>query len=101
MHSSMIKLLLMRVFSFQGSNLDSNAKMWRLVADLMNDLGIDLFIFLIQEILAIKYLWYLVKVALTTALFNCCRNADGSCFSIVSFGICIHCLHRELVKIFQ
>lgn len=23
----------------QGSNLDSNAKMWRLVADLMNDLG--------------------------------------------------------------
>ncbi|XP_071715553.1 protein root UVB sensitive 3 isoform X2 [Rutidosis leptorrhynchoides] len=28
------------VFTFhQGSNLDSNAKMWRLVADLMNDLG--------------------------------------------------------------
>ncbi|XP_022776753.1 protein root UVB sensitive 3-like [Durio zibethinus] len=25
---------------YQGSNLDSNAKMWRLVADLMNDLGI-------------------------------------------------------------
>lgn len=25
---------------FQGSNLDSNAKMWRLVADFMNDLGI-------------------------------------------------------------
>ncbi|ONI30989.1 hypothetical protein PRUPE_1G286700 [Prunus persica] len=25
--------------TFQGSNLDSNAKMWRLVADLMNDLG--------------------------------------------------------------
>ncbi|XWS34191.1 hypothetical protein CRYUN_Cryun21dG0019300 [Craigia yunnanensis] len=24
---------------YQGSNLDSNAKMWRLVADLMNDLG--------------------------------------------------------------
>ncbi|XP_062111453.1 protein root UVB sensitive 3 isoform X9 [Humulus lupulus] len=24
---------------FEGSNLDSNAKMWRLVADLMNDLG--------------------------------------------------------------
>lgn len=23
----------------QGSNLDSNAKMWRLVADFMNDLG--------------------------------------------------------------
>ncbi|KAF3431582.1 hypothetical protein FNV43_RR26313 [Rhamnella rubrinervis] len=28
------------LFTFsQGSNLDSNAKMWRLVADLMNDLG--------------------------------------------------------------
>ncbi|EPS73170.1 hypothetical protein M569_01586, partial [Genlisea aurea] len=28
------------VFTFyQGSNLDSNAKMWRLVADLMNDIG--------------------------------------------------------------
>ncbi|XP_073105533.1 protein root UVB sensitive 3 isoform X2 [Elaeis guineensis] len=25
--------------TFQGSNLDSNAKMWRLVADFMNDLG--------------------------------------------------------------
>uniref|UniRef100_A0A803MK22 Protein root UVB sensitive 3 n=1 Tax=Chenopodium quinoa TaxID=63459 RepID=A0A803MK22_CHEQI len=25
--------------TFQGSNLDSNAKMWRLVADLLNDLG--------------------------------------------------------------
>ncbi|XP_010259877.1 PREDICTED: protein root UVB sensitive 3 isoform X2 [Nelumbo nucifera] len=25
--------------TFQGSNLDSNAKMWRLVADLMNDIG--------------------------------------------------------------
>ncbi|PSR88393.1 Protein root UVB sensitive like [Actinidia chinensis var. chinensis] len=24
---------------YQGSNLDSNAKMWRLIADLMNDLG--------------------------------------------------------------
>ncbi|KAM3230155.1 hypothetical protein ACQJBY_060760 [Aegilops geniculata] len=24
---------------YQGSNLDSNAKMWRLVADFMNDLG--------------------------------------------------------------
>jgi hypothetical protein len=24
---------------YQGSNLDSNAKMWRLVADLMNDIG--------------------------------------------------------------
>ncbi|KAL5704153.1 Protein root UVB sensitive 3 [Ranunculus cassubicifolius] len=24
---------------YQGSNLDSDAKMWRLVADLMNDLG--------------------------------------------------------------
>jgi len=23
----------------EGSNLDSNAKMWRLVADLMNDIG--------------------------------------------------------------
>lgn len=29
----------------QGSNLDSNAKMWRLVADLMNDLGILCFPF--------------------------------------------------------
>ncbi|OMO58736.1 hypothetical protein CCACVL1_25398 [Corchorus capsularis] len=30
---------------YQGSNLDSNAKMWRLVVDLMNDLGMlmDLF----------------------------------------------------------
>lgn len=27
-------------FHFQGTNLDSNAKMWRLVADLMNDIGI-------------------------------------------------------------
>ncbi|KAK7814588.1 protein root uvb sensitive 3 [Quercus suber] len=28
------------LFTFYlGSNLDSNAKMWRLVADLMNDLG--------------------------------------------------------------
>lgn len=26
-------------FLHQGSNLDSNAKMWRLVADFMNDLG--------------------------------------------------------------
>lgn len=26
-------------FVRQGSNLDSNAKMWRLVADLMNDIG--------------------------------------------------------------
>ncbi|XP_057807318.1 protein root UVB sensitive 3-like isoform X1 [Salvia miltiorrhiza] len=24
---------------YQGADLDSNAKMWRLVADLMNDLG--------------------------------------------------------------
>ncbi|XP_057433170.1 protein root UVB sensitive 3-like isoform X2 [Lotus japonicus] len=30
--------------TFQGSNLDSNAKMWRLVADLMNDLVRDLII---------------------------------------------------------
>ncbi|GAB4838033.1 Protein root UVB sensitive 3 [Ancistrocladus abbreviatus] len=31
------------LFTFnQGSNLDCNAKMWRLVADLMNDLGIIL-----------------------------------------------------------
>lgn len=27
------------LLSHQGSNLDSNAKMWRLVADFMNDLG--------------------------------------------------------------
>lgn len=31
---------------YQGSNLDSNAKMWRLVADLMNDLGRWFHIFL-------------------------------------------------------
>ncbi|KAJ9554275.1 hypothetical protein OSB04_018320 [Centaurea solstitialis] len=55
---------------YQGSNLDSDAKMWRLVADLMNDLGID-------------------------------PNADGPSFSIVPFGIYIHCLYRELVKIFH
>ncbi|XP_039013634.1 protein root UVB sensitive 3-like [Hibiscus syriacus] len=29
---------------YQGSNLDSNAKMWRLVADLMNDLGMSMFL---------------------------------------------------------
>lgn len=32
----------------QGSNLDSNAKMWRLVADLMNDLGTSLFLICVE-----------------------------------------------------
>ena len=39
----------MQIFTVQGSNLDSNAKMWRLVADLMNDLGMHSF-FLILDL---------------------------------------------------
>ncbi|KAG5603554.1 hypothetical protein H5410_025046 [Solanum commersonii] len=57
---------------YQGSNLDSNAKMWRLVADLMNDLGM---------------------------LFH--LNVDGSCISFISISFCVHRLHRELIKVIQ
>lgn len=38
---------------YQGSSLDSNAKMWRLVADLMNDLGINILVFGLKSILCL------------------------------------------------
>ena len=42
-HISFIQVgQLFAILDLQGSNLDSNAKMWRLVADLMNDLGTSL-----------------------------------------------------------
>ncbi|KAL6012006.1 hypothetical protein ACLOJK_002476 [Asimina triloba] len=58
--------------TFQGSNLDSNAKMWRLVADFMNDLEPKISDF---------------------------RNVDGSGFSIVSLSFCCDNLLGQSVKI--
>ncbi|KAL2667126.1 hypothetical protein AAZV13_01G051600 [Glycine max] len=37
---------------YQGSNLDSNAKMWRLVADLMNDLVFALFAGMLMDLIS-------------------------------------------------
>ncbi|KAE9451157.1 hypothetical protein C3L33_16936, partial [Rhododendron williamsianum] len=73
--------------TFQGSNLDSNAKMWRLIADFMNDL-VHLSLWLGKS----RFSWGRKKSP---------RDVDGPCFSFISFSICVHSLFGELVKIIQ
>ncbi|GMN41992.1 hypothetical protein TIFTF001_011220 [Ficus carica] len=65
--------------TFQGSNLDSNAKMWRLVADLMNDLGL--------------------KMTKEFSPYIGGRNVDGPYFTSISFRIRVCSLLRESFKI--
>ncbi|KAH9603288.1 hypothetical protein KSS87_000125 [Heliosperma pusillum] len=67
---------------YQGSNLDSDAKMWRLVADLMNDLGNILIPFSVFDF-ALHPKW----------------NVDGSYLSSISVSICIHTLPRKSLTV--
>ncbi|KAJ8431330.1 hypothetical protein Cgig2_013546 [Carnegiea gigantea] len=88
------------LFTFcQGSNLDSNAKMWRLVADLMNDLGIILITltsFWVYDIVATCQNMQKMRASDYRMLMDLISPLFPSAFVFI---VCLGCLSRSFTGV--